>query len=62
MPKRPPPQEPQLTPLPTWTIIYAGAKTRFIGWIEARDEHDAIVKAAQRFKLPAAKLIAARRR
>jgi len=49
-------------PLLIWTILYADAKVRWIGEVEARDEHDALVKAAQQFKLPAAKLMVARRR
>ena len=61
MPRRPPLSE-QPMPLPIWTILYADAKVRWIGEVEARDEHDAIVKAAQQFKLPAAKLMVARRR
>ena len=52
----------QPMPLPIWTILYADAKVRWTGEVEARDEHDALVKAAQQFKLPAAKLIVARRR
>jgi hypothetical protein len=56
-------RKPEPPPQPTkWTISKFAAKLQWIGEIEARDEHDAIVKAAKQFKLPASKLIAARRR
>jgi hypothetical protein len=61
MPKRPSPDKPQPTPL-SWDIYRAASKAKWIGSVEESDESSAIEKAADQFKVPAAKLIAVRRR
>jgi hypothetical protein len=60
MPKQPPESE---TPaLAWWTISKFAAKLQWVGEVEAVDQREAIEKAAEQFKVPAAKLLATRRR
>jgi hypothetical protein len=44
-----------------WDIVFAGARLRFLGSVEATDERDAIEKAAQEFKTDPNKLLAVKR-
>jgi hypothetical protein len=46
LPKRPPPEEPQPTPLPSWTIYRAAHQAIWIGEVEAADERAAIEQLA----------------
>jgi hypothetical protein len=46
----------------SWTIYKLAAKRMWVGEVEATDESSAIEKAAAEFKVPAAKLMATRRR
>jgi hypothetical protein len=57
MAKRPEPSQPI-----TWTIYKIAAKQTWVGEVEAADEHTALEKVAEQFKLPATKLMAMRRR
>jgi hypothetical protein len=60
MPRKP--NEPQPTPLPSWSVYRAAHKAIWIGEVEAADERTAIEKAPEQFKVPTTKLIATRRR
>jgi hypothetical protein len=44
-----------------WDIVFAGARIEFLGSVEATDEHDAIERAAQKFKTDPNKLLAVKR-
>jgi hypothetical protein len=56
-------RKPQPPPQPaTWRIYRAAKKAVRLGEVEATDEHEAIEKAADQFKVPSAKLIARLRR
>jgi len=57
MAKKPEPPKPI-----TWNILYAGAKARPLGEVEAMDEREAVAKGAEQFGRPATKLIAVRYR
>jgi hypothetical protein len=48
-------------PQPISWAIYRAASTERLGEVEASDEREAIAKAAEQFRVPAAKLIAVRR-
>jgi hypothetical protein len=56
------PEPPESTPLPLRSIHRVAHKAIWIGEVEAADEHAAIEKAAEQFKVPATKLMATRRR
>jgi hypothetical protein len=45
----------------SWDIVYAGARIKFLGSVEATDERDAIEKAAKEFKTDPNKLLAVKR-
>jgi hypothetical protein len=44
-----------------WDIVFAGARIKFLGSVEATDERDAIERAAQEFKTDPNKLLAVKR-
>jgi hypothetical protein len=44
-----------------WDIVFAGARIKFLGSVEATDERDAIEKAAQEFKTDPKKLLVVKR-
>jgi hypothetical protein len=55
-------RKPQPPQTPSWTIYKLAAKQTWLGEVEATDEREAIEKAAEEFKQPATKLMAAQRR
>ena len=56
------PRKPKLLPLSRFDIYRASAKAKWLGEVEATDEHAAIEAAAKEFGQEPAKLIAVRRR
>jgi len=61
MPKRPIKSEPEQVPLPRWAIHKAAHRLIWVDEVEAADEAEAIAKASEQLRLPAAKLIATTR-
>ena len=55
-------KKPELPKPTSWAIYKIAAKAVWLGEVEAPDEAAAIEKAAAEYKVPAAKLMATRRR
>jgi hypothetical protein len=56
------PRKPELPPPPTWDVFRVAHRAIWLGTVEATDERDAIEKVAKERDIPAAVLIATRRR
>jgi len=56
------PRKPEPPPLSTWDVFRVAHRAIWLGTVEATDERDAIEKVAKERDIPAAMLIATRRR